>query len=119
MTYSFDFRIHILSIRTKEGLSFAEASERFGVGIASLVRWSKQPEPKLTREHRPRKIDMNALRKDVEDYPDAYQYERARRFGVTQKAIWVALKKLDITYKKSLETSKGGRRQTAILPRSH
>ncbi|WP_202880355.1 IS630 transposase-related protein [Arsenophonus endosymbiont of Bemisia tabaci] len=26
--------------------------------------------------------------KDVEQYPDAYQKERAERFGVCQKAIW-------------------------------
>ncbi|MGG2141518.1 IS630 transposase-related protein [Symbiopectobacterium sp. RP] len=36
--------------------------------------------------------------KDVEPYPDAYQKERAERFGVCQKAIWQALKKLGLTY---------------------
>ncbi|MGG2142792.1 IS630 transposase-related protein [Symbiopectobacterium sp. RP] len=34
--------------------------------------------------------------------PDAYQKERAERFGVCQKAIWQALKKLGLTYKKTL-----------------
>ncbi|MGG2140656.1 IS630 transposase-related protein [Symbiopectobacterium sp. RP] len=44
--------------------------------------------------------------KDVEPYPDAYQKERAERFGVCQKAIWQALKKLGLTYKKTLRHPK-------------
>ncbi len=105
-----------ISIRKREGLTFAQASERFGVGIASLTRWSKQVEPKATRENRPRKIDLDKLAKDVKTYPDAYQYERAVRFGVTPKAIWQALRKLGVTYKKSLSPSQGGRSQTYCLP---
>ena len=116
MTYSVDFRRHVLSVRKKEGLTFARASQRFGVGIASLTRWSKQIEPKATRDNRPRKIDLDKLTKDVEKYPDAYQYERAARFGVTPKAIWQALRKLGVTYKKSPVPSEGGRDQAYSLP---
>jgi transposase len=116
MTYSVDFRRHVLSIRKREGLTFAQASERFGVGIASLTRWSKRVEPKATRENRPRKIDLDKLAKEVDKYPDAYQYERAVRFGVTPKAIWQALRKLGVTYKKSPSPSEGGRGQTYGLP---
>ena len=116
MTYSVDFRRHVLLIRKREGLTFAQASQRFGVGIASLTRWSKQVEPKATRENRPRKIDLDKLVKDVETYPDAYQYERAVRFDVTPKAIWQALRKLGVTYKKSSSPSEGGRGQTYGLP---
>ncbi len=115
MTYSVDFRRHVLSFRKKEGLTFAQTSERFDVGIASLTRWNKEIEPKATRENRPRKIDLDALAKDVEKHPDAYQYERAARFEVTPKAIWQALRKLGVTYKKSSASSKGGRRQTYSL----
>ncbi|MFV0383449.1 IS630 transposase-related protein [Paracoccus sp. (in: a-proteobacteria)] len=56
-------------------------------GIASLTRWAKSPEPMATREGRPRKVDLEKLAQDVRDHPDAYQYERAARFGVTPKAI--------------------------------
>ncbi|WP_181994978.1 IS630 transposase-related protein [Arsenophonus endosymbiont of Bemisia tabaci] len=35
-----------------------------------------------------RKIDKSKLIKNVEQYPDAYQKERAERFSVCQKAIW-------------------------------
>ena len=118
MTYPIKFRSHVLSIREKEGLSFEQTAERFGVGVASVVRWAKRLEPDQSKP-RKRKIDMNALRQDVIDYPDAYQYERAARFGVATNAIWQALRKLGVTYKKSPQTSKSERRQTARLPKSH
>ncbi len=38
----------------------------------------------------------------MEQYPDAYQKERAERFGVCKKTIWQSLKKLGLTYKKTL-----------------
>lgn len=45
---------------------------------------------------------MEALKKDIEEYPDSYQYERAERFGASQSGIYWALKRLDVTYKKTL-----------------
>ncbi|CAA2929772.1 hypothetical protein ARSQ2_00877 [Arsenophonus endosymbiont of Bemisia tabaci Q2] len=44
--------------------------------------------------------------KDVEQYPDAYQKERAERFGVCQKAIWQAFKKWDCPIQKTLRHPK-------------
>jgi len=44
---------------------------------------------------------MEALRKDVEDYPDLYQHERAKKFGVGQSTIFYALKRLNISNKKN------------------
>ena len=114
MTYSIDFRRHVLAVREKEGLTHAETSQRFKVGIASLVRWNKRLETK-TYVRTKCKIDLQKLTKDVEDHPDDYQFERAARFGVRQQSIWRALRKLKITYKKSPETSKSERRQTAYL----
>jgi transposase len=43
---------------------------------------------------------MEALKRDVELYPDAYHYERAVRFGITESGIRSALKRLGISYKK-------------------
>lgn len=45
---------------------------------------------------------MAALKKHVEEYPDAYQYERAAVLGVSASGIWSALKRLGVTYKKTL-----------------
>ena len=82
-----------------------------------MTRWAKTPEPKATREFRPRKINLDQLAQGVRDHPDAYQYERAARFGGTSKAIWQALRQLGMTYKKSNGASQGGRRRTACRPR--
>jgi transposase len=100
MAYSVDFRRKVLSVRRKKGLTIAEVAARFDVGMASVVRWSKNVErkPQGTRH---RKLDLAALRQDVLDHPDAYQHERAQRFGVAQNAIFVALKKLTLSYKKT------------------
>ena len=116
MTHSVEFRRRVLQVRGRDGLSFAQVSDRFSVGIASVKRWSKRLEPKPYERRKIRKIDPEHLTQDVRDYPDAYQYERAARFGVTPKAIWQALKKLNITYKKSTATSESRRKRQAILP---
>lgn len=83
--------------------------------MASVVRWLKSPKPKV-HGYRHRKIDMDALARDIEHYPDAYQSERAARFGVHQNAICHALKKLKVSYKKNSKPSQGVRRRTAYLP---
>ena len=106
MTYSSDLRRHVLSIRKKEGLTYAETSKRFGIGVASLTRWNNKIEPKAHRDNRPRKIDLEKLRLDVENDPDAFQYERAERFGVHPKSMWSALKKIGVSYKKNNSSSK-------------
>lgn len=106
MTYSLDFRRRILKIKEKQGLSFSETSKRFDVPMRTLFRWKRRIEPKTKRNKPATKINMEALRKDVQEYPDMYQYERAEKFGVTQGAIWFALKRLGISYKKNSVSSK-------------
>ena len=101
MTYPVSFCRHILAIRDREGLTLEETLQRFGVGRASLTRWLSRLEPDQSKP-RKRKIDLEALRRDVKDYPDAYQYERAARFDVATNAILKALQKIGVTYKKVL-----------------
>lgn len=55
---------------------------------------------------RTNKINDELLRKDVEQYPDDFQRERAVRFNCTQRAIGLALKRLQITQKKTLKHPK-------------
>jgi len=116
MSHPVSFRRHVLRIKEREGLSFVQVAARFSVGVASVKRWSKRLEPKPYERRKGIKIDLEALAQDVSDYPDAYQYERAARFGVTPKAIWKALRKLGVTHKKSDATSQGRRRRTTCLP---
>ena len=115
MTHPVSFRRHVLSIREKEGLTFAQTSRRFSVGIASLVRWNKQLEPKAVREGRPRKIDLDELAKDVEAHPSSYLYERAERFGVCASAIHEALGRAGISRKKKSSPSQGRRSQALYV----
>jgi transposase len=55
----------------------------------------------------------------VRDYPDAYQSERAKRPGVSEKGIGHALRRMSITYKKTLKhpkTSDAARHILEFLP---
>lgn len=112
MTYSVDFRRKVLEIKDRDGLSIEEAAVRFGVGQASIFRWTKRLEPCRTRNKPSVKIDRDRLVRDVEKYPDAYQYERAERFGCSQRGISDALKRFGMSRKKNVSASEGGRNRT-------
>lgn len=108
MAYSVDFRRKVLEIKEREGLSFEEAAVRFGVGQASVFRWSKRLFPCRKRNKPAVKIDMAALARDVEEQPDAYQHERADRLGCSQRGISDALRRLRISRKKNFSASESG-----------
>ena len=116
MTYSLDFRQKVFEQKAKHDLTFEQTSERFGIGIATLFRWQKKLVPCVMRNKPSTKIDDCQLLEDVKNYPDDYQWERAERFGVTQRAIGLALKRLGISYKKNTATSQGQRRGTYPFP---
>jgi len=105
MSYSLDFRKQVFKLKAEEHLTYQEASDRFGIPMRTLFRWQKCIEPKTTRNKPSSKIDMEALRKDVEQNPDAYQYERAKKFGVAQSTIFYALKRMGISNKKNAVSS--------------
>ena len=100
MTYSLDFRQKVIDVRAREQLSIDAAAKRFDVGKATLTRWLRQLEPKATRERSCPKIPTDALLADVQRYPDAYQHERAERFGVSATGIAKALARNGLTRKK-------------------
>jgi len=115
MTYGLSFRKKVLSIKVSEGLTYEETAKRFGIGKTTLVKWHQRLEPLMNRNKPAIKIDMEALKQDIERYPDAYQYERAERFHVTPMGIWHALKRLKVTYKKNSESPQSGSRKTICL----
>lgn len=106
MAYSLDFRKRVFKVKEKEQLTFRETSKRFHVPMNTLFRWQRRLEPKTKRNKPATKIDMKALKKDIQKNPDKFQYERAKDFGVTQGAIWFALKRMKISYKKNSVSSK-------------
>jgi transposase len=117
MTYSLDFRRKVLAVREKEQLSLAKVSKRFGLGLNTVMRWTKNITAKNKRNKPSLKIDMEALKHDIQKYPDAYQYERAKRLNVSKAAIWYALKRLRVSYKKNSTAPQGSSRKTLyILP---
>lgn len=100
MAYSKDFRQKVLSIREERNLSLLDRSTLFGVGVASLFRWTKNPEPSKTRNKAATKIDREALARDVEEKPDDFHSERAIRLAVSASCVGRALKRLNVSRKK-------------------
>lgn len=71
--------------------------------------------PKSKRICQARKLDMEGLKEDVHKHPDLYQYERAEKFNVSQNCIHKGLKRLGVSYKKSLQTPRGKRRKAYVI----
>ena len=105
MTYPIQFRKKVFETKEKYELTFEETSQRFDIPIRTLFRWQKRMEPCLTRNKPATKIDMEALAKDIESVPDAYQRERAQRLGVAERTVGYALKRLRISRKKNTSSS--------------
>lgn len=99
MSYPVNFRKKILA-KLEEGHSIRAVAQQFEIDKNTIVEWKKRIEIKKTRPRKPSKVDDDALRADVEKYPDDYQYERAARFGCGTSTIGDALKRLKITVKK-------------------
>ncbi|MDC9588362.1 IS630 transposase-related protein [Xenorhabdus sp. XENO-10] len=105
MGYSLDFRKRVLAYKDKHSLTFEQTSAHFDISMRTLFRWSHKIAPCMTRDKPPTKISDEARIMDVKNYPDDYQWERAKRLGVAQSAIHYALKQLTITVKKNAKTS--------------
>ena len=117
MTYSRDFRSKVLAVREQENLSMAKIAKRFGIALTSVMRWSNNIESIKKRNKPATKIDIEALKRDVEQHPDAYQYERAERLRVSVGCVFHALKRLGVTYKKNTSAPQGNPRKTlCFLP---
>ncbi len=107
VAYPAQFRKKLLSVKEKEGLTNEETAKRFGVGKESVSRWKSNPDPVFKRNRPAQKIDMEALKKDVEEHPDDFIYERAERFCVSASGMRYALKRLGVSRKKNTKTSQG------------
>lgn len=115
MTYSLDFRKKVLEVREKEGLSITSVANRFGIGRATVFRWTERIQPVLKRNKPATKLNMDELKQDIKKYPDAYLLERAKRLSVSKSCIFSALKRLNLTYKKNSKTSQSRRRKAQLV----
>jgi transposase len=100
MKYPIEFRQKVLAMKKKHKWTFEKTSKHFEIGIRTIFRWDKNVESKERTKEQKTKIKKEDLIRDVEEYPDAYGYERASRLNVTQSGICRALKRLNISYKK-------------------
>jgi transposase len=71
MAYSLDLRKRVVDY-VENGGGITKAAALFKVGRATIYRWLRREDLRPTKvEHRERKIDWEALRKDVEENPEA------------------------------------------------
>ena len=105
MSYSLDFRKKVLEVRCKYNLSDNEVGSRFGISGRTVWNWRNKGIAKKIRVYKPRKLDLDALRLDLEKYPDAYNYERGKRLGVSANCVMYGLRRLGISRKKKYKTS--------------
>ena len=106
MAYSEDFRRRAIEFMD-EGHTGKELYEAFKIFPSTVYSWRKllektnslDPQYPKTRKG---KIDLKKLEQALERKPDATLSELAKIFDCKKQSVFVALKKLKITYKKNL-----------------
>jgi len=101
MTYPISFRRKVIA-HIEEGMSKRAAARLFKLSPNTIYLWLNSSD--LHPRHnvsRNRKLNKEALRRHVEEYPDLYLRERAAHFGVSVPAIWKMMRKLGYRKKKS------------------
>jgi putative transposase len=111
MTYSMDLRQRVVAF-VRDGGSKSEAARRFGVSRWCVYNWTnrKTLEPSKQGCPGPWKLSPEALKAHVEQYPDAYQHERAVALGVSRHVVLYGLKRLGIRRKKNATLPREERR---------
>ncbi len=82
-----------------------EASRIFSVHRSTIYVWlNADPEEldKKIKHRRHRKLDWQALKRNVQEHPDWMLKERAACFNVSKTAICYGLREMKISYKKTL-----------------
>lgn len=106
MAYSLDLRMRVIGY-LENGGSVTKAAKLFQVARASIYRWLNRETLESTQvKRRSRKLDWQALKKDVEENPERRLIDRAKQFGVRPSAVSYALKQMKITRKKTASLSR-------------
>ena len=101
MAYSLDLRQRVVDFVETTG-SVSRASELFKVARSTIYQWLARKDLRPTQvKRRNRKLDWEALKRDVEQNLESKLSKRAQKFGVQPSAIHYALKPMNITRKKS------------------
>lgn len=93
-SYSLDLRKKVIAF-IENGNSITRAARVFNVARATIYRWLDRPNLESIKvERRRRKIDIDKLKRDLEEHPEKTLKERAREFGVVPSAMCYQLKRL-------------------------
>ena len=117
--YALDLRERVVKF-IQSGGSKAEAARRFDLGRSTVYRYLDAVQagtlaPKASWGHW-RKLDPQKLQAQVQKHPDATLKELQKTFGVSHHAIWVRLRQLGFTLKKTHKISRAQRGATVALP---
>ena len=113
--YSTDLRERVLAYLEKDNNKTATC-QLFNIGRTTLYTWIKQKKEKghllpSKRKSTYRKINENDLKEYMRTHSDDFLSEIAEHFSVTPQAIFYALKRLKITFKKKHPLSRKKRRE--------
>lgn len=109
--YSIDLRERVLSY-IEDGHTQKEASQVFNVTRQTIYNWlclkNKTGSLKMCRsgKRKASRFDEDKLREHVLNHGDAYLYEIGSCFGGSTSGAYRALKRLKITRKKSLSSTR-------------
>src|SRR5271170_1108970 len=117
--YALDLRERVVKF-IQGGGSKAEATRRFELARSSVYRYLMAAKrgalPPKTSWGTWRKLDPEKLRAHVKKHPDATRKEIQQVFGVSHHAVWVRLRQLGFTLKKTHKISRTQRSATVALP---
>ena len=119
--YALDLRERVVKF-IQSGGSKAEAARRFALGRSSVYRYLAAGQagtlaPKTSWGHW-RKLDPQKLQAHVKQHPDATLKELQTVFGVSHHAVWVRLRQIGFTLKKTHKISRAQRgAAVALSPR--
>ena len=117
--YGIDLRERVVKFVNAGGTK-TEAVKRFGVCRASVYRYLEAAKKGSLKAKTTwgswRKLDPQALRTFLKKHPDATLCEMEKVFAIHFSAIWVCLKKLGLTLKKTHKISRKKRVGALVLP---
>jgi transposase len=118
--YALDLRERVVKF-IQNGGSKVEAARRFALGRSTVYRYLTAVQagtlpPKTSWGHW-RKLDPQKLQIHVKEHPDATLLELQKTFKVSHHAIWVRLRQLGFTLKKTHKIS-GAQRGAALALRA-
>jgi transposase len=107
--YSNDLRRRVIGF-LEDGVSQSKTAQTFSISIITVKRWWKSYKTTKSYEPRQRVFDLSKLRTInydrvaayVDKHPDETLKDLGKRFKTSDTAILYILRKLNITYKKTL-----------------